>query len=62
MDVGGTVPEKVAPYSIVARFVGKDRVQRSGVRETSAILVEKLRELGVRRLEGLNLLEPEFYI
>ena len=49
VDVGESVPEKLAPCSIVARAVGKDRVRGSGVTETSATLVEKLRELGVRR-------------
>jgi len=49
MDVGETVTEKLAPCSIVARAVGKDRMQGSGVTETSATLLEKLRELGVRR-------------
>jgi hypothetical protein len=48
-------PKKLAPCSIIARAVGKDRVQGgSGVVETSATLVEKLRELGVRRLQGFK--------
>jgi len=54
VDVGETVPGKLAPCSIVARAVGEDRMQGSGVTETSAILLEKLRELGVRRKQGFK--------